>query len=56
MLITITIAILFFILGSACTIAAGILIERRVMGRPGVPLEIAARLVEDYANEIGAPR
>lgn len=55
-ILTVSLLVTFaFVAGIAVTVAAGILIERRVLARPGARLEVAARLVEDYADQIGAP-
>jgi nitrogen fixation/metabolism regulation signal transduction histidine kinase len=53
MLMTILLVLLAYAAGVATTVAIGFAIERRVIDRHGGKLELAARLVEDYASEIG---
>ena len=40
-----------FAAGVGCTLAAGLLIERRVLGRPGGRVAVAIRLLDEAAAE-----
>ena len=48
--ITLLIAIASFALGAASVIGAGLLIERRVLARPGGRVAVAIRLLDESAR------